>query len=91
MKESKGKNDWENAEMIGENRELAHCTLIPYPDRDLALSNIPEKSKFYIGLNGNWKFHWVKRPVDRPIDFWKRDYDDSNWKEISVPSNWEIQ
>ncbi|HUY01357.1 MAG TPA: glycoside hydrolase family 2 TIM barrel-domain containing protein [Candidatus Deferrimicrobium sp.] len=91
MKESKGKIDWENSEMIGENKELAHCTLIPYPNRDLALNNIPEKSKFYIGLNGNWKFHWVKRPADRPIDFWKLDYDDSNWKEISVPSNWEMQ
>ena len=23
-------NDWENPEMVGHNKELPHCTLIPY-------------------------------------------------------------
>ncbi len=38
-----------------------------------------------------WKFNWVKTPVDRPVDFYRTDYDVSRWKEIKVPSNWEMQ
>jgi len=42
-------------------------------------------------LNGKWKFNWVSKPSDRPTDFYKDNYDVTNWKEISVPSNWELQ
>ena len=41
-------------------------------------------------LNGNWKFNWVPKPDDRPVDFYKTDYDVSIWKEIQVPSNWQL-
>ena len=47
-------------------------------------------STFYQSLNGNWKFNWVKQPSERPVDFYKKDYDVSSWKEIPVPSNWEM-
>jgi len=30
--------DWENPEVIGINKEPAHCTLIPYPDTAMALA-----------------------------------------------------
>ncbi len=46
---------------------------------------------FYRPLNdGNWKFHWVGRPADRPVDFYKPDYDVSAWASIPVPSVWEL-
>lgn len=41
-------------------------------------------------MNGNWKFNWVKQPSERPVDFYKTSYDVSGWKEIPVPSNWEM-
>lgn len=41
-------------------------------------------------LNGNWKFNWVKQPSERPVNFYKPNYDVSGWKEIPVPSNWEM-
>lgn len=92
------KLDWENAEMIGQNREPHHATLIPFPDVNSALKphkfNEHERNyrtPFYLTLDGKWKFHWVKRPIDRPIDFWKEDYDVSKWAEIPVPSNWQLQ
>jgi len=87
----KTKYDWENQEMVEQNREPAHCSLTPYQDRETALKRAPEISNFYRSLNGKWKFNWVKRPADRPIDFWKLDFDTSQWKEIQVPSNWEMQ
>ncbi len=44
---------------------------------------------FVKSLNGMWKFHWVSKPADRPLDFYRPDYDVSRWADIRVPSNWE--
>jgi beta-galactosidase len=83
--------DWEDPEMIGENKEPPHCTLIPYADRRTAAEGTRDASPFHVSLNGNWKFHWVEKPADRPVEFCKPDYDDSGWAEIAVPSNWQLQ
>lgn len=53
--------------------------------------NNPQKSALYQSLNGSWKFNIVKNPSQRPMDFFAVNLDDSNWKNIQVPSNWEIE
>jgi len=82
--------DWEDPMMIGKNKEPAHCTLMPYPDIQTALIGTREASPFHKSLNGKWKFHWVKKPADRPKDFYKPDYDVSRWDDIPVPGNWQL-
>ncbi|MHC4558726.1 MAG: beta-galactosidase, LacZ type [Planctomycetota bacterium] len=82
--------DWENPEVVGRNKEQGHCTLVPYPDTETALQCKREASPFYKSLNGKWKFNWVLKPSERPLDFYKPDYDVSGWKEIPVPSNWQM-
>ena len=84
-------NDWENPEVFGLNKEPAHCTLLPYPDEKTAAKGTPDASPFYKLLNGNWKFNWVSSPADRPVNFYRPDYDVSGWKEIPVPSNWQLE
>ncbi|MFX1242067.1 MAG: glycoside hydrolase family 2 TIM barrel-domain containing protein [Promethearchaeota archaeon] len=84
------KLDWENSEMIGENKEPPHNTLIPYHDANSALTGKDESSKYYKSLNGNWKFKWVNKPSERPIQFYKSNYDVSEWDDIPVPSNWQM-
>jgi len=44
-----------------------------------------------LSLNGNWKFHWVRSPQDRPQNFYQIDLDDSQWDKIAVPANWEVE
>lgn len=83
-------NDWENPQMIGQNKEPAHCTLIPYAALGKAINGVREESVFYQTLNGNWRFHWVSKPSDRPLEFYRPDYDISEWDEIPVPSNWQM-
>jgi beta-galactosidase len=83
--------DWENPAVVGRNKEPAHCFYIPYKDVETALKNKPEKSCYYQSLNGTWKFHWVRKPSDRPMNFFKNDYDVSGWNDIVVPGNWELQ
>jgi beta-galactosidase len=82
--------DWENPEMIGQNKEPAHCTLMVYPDVETAMEATREASPFFQLLNGDWKFNWVRKPGDRPVDFYKLDYNVSGWEEVPVPSNWQM-
>ena len=41
-------------------------------------------------LDGTWKFYYVPNADERPTDFFRMDYDDSNWGAIKVPGNWEL-
>ncbi|MBE0537412.1 MAG: DUF4981 domain-containing protein [Phycisphaerae bacterium] len=82
--------DWEDPIMIGLNKEPGHATLMPYDSAEAALSCDRTASKYYQSLNGQWKFNWVKRPADRPVDFYKTDFNDRTWDTIPVPSNWQM-
>jgi beta-galactosidase len=83
--------DWENPRVFGINREAPHATMTPFPSEAAAQHGAQQASPFVQSLNGLWKFHWVKRPEERPVDFYKPEYDVSGWREIPVPSNWEMQ
>jgi len=80
----------QDPENIGINKEPAHATLMPYPDLKQALAANRHASSFCRSLNGMWKFNWVAWPQARPVDFYKSTYDVSSWKEIPVPSNWQL-
>lgn len=80
----------ENPELLGINKEPYHATLMPYANLKEALAAKRQASSFCRTLNGNWKFNWVPSPEVRPVDFYKPAYDVSSWKEIPVPSNWEV-
>jgi beta-galactosidase len=82
--------DWENPKMFERHKEPRHATLIPYPDRPAAMAGTRESSIYHQSLNGNWKFHWVPNPEERPAYFYKMNYDVTGWDEIPVPSNWEM-
>jgi beta-galactosidase len=83
--------EWENPAVNGINREPMHATLIPYASFDEALRAERYHSSSFVSLNGQWKFQYVKKPADRPMDFFKTDYDVSAWKEIAVPGNWQLE
>ncbi len=83
-------NDWENPAVFQINRLPARATFMYYPEKNAAIQDNYELSPYYLSLNGQWKFNWVPKPADRPVNFYKTDYNNSNWKEISVPGNWEL-
>lgn len=84
-------HEWENPKIFNINKEEPHATFVPFPDLDRFLHLERMKSPLIQSLNGRWKFHWVERPADRPVDFFKESFDVSRWDEIEVPSNWEFQ
>jgi beta-galactosidase len=82
--------DWENPQMIGRNKEPARATSLPYATSSQAIEGTREASPYYQCLNGTWKFHWCGQPEDRPKDFWRQEYDVSQWDDLPVPSNWQL-
>jgi len=82
--------DWENPQVVGLNKEAPHATALPYPDLRSAKAGGRDTTPFFKLLNGDWKFHWVGKPSDRPLDFFRTDFDDAGWPTIPVPSCWEM-
>lgn len=80
----------ENHQVFGINKEAPHSHLFPFENEQAALVGQKECSNWYQSLNGLWKFHWVRKPADRPIHFFKEDYNDSQWGYFPVPANWEV-
>lgn len=83
--------EWCDQYVSGVNKE-SNCQLaIPFANEQQARMASTEESAYYQSLNGTWKFHWVADPKDRPIDFYKPDFDVSRWDDIKVPATWQIE
>jgi beta-galactosidase len=80
----------EDPQCLGVHKEPPHATLMPYGDLAEALAARRNASSFCRSLNGLWKFHWVSHPDQRPLDFYKPEFDAGAWKEIPVPSCWQL-
>ena len=76
-------HDWENPAVLGINKLPYHATLqLPSKEKEC-----PE----IFSLDGQWLFHWSRNPEERIVDFYKKDYDVSQWGKITVPGNWQTQ
>ncbi len=82
--------EWEDPTVFVINQEKPRATFYNYPNVEMALKNKPLSSPFYTLLSGTWKFNWAPNPAQRPVDFYKEDYNLNQWDEIKVPSNWEL-
>ena len=76
-------HDWENPAVLGINKLPYHATL--------QLPSKEKECKEIVSLDGQWLFHWSRNPEERPIDFYKEDYNVSQWGKINVPGNWQTQ
>ena len=76
-------HDWENPAVLGINKLPYHATL--------QLPSKWKECKEIVSLDGQWKFHWSRNPEERPVDFYREDYDVSGWDNITVPGNWQMQ
>lgn len=82
-------HDWEDESITEINKLPARSDYFPYESMDLAKAKNKSASERYLSLDGKWKFNWVRKPADRPKDFYKKTFSDSEWKLIDVPGNWE--
>lgn len=84
--------EWENPEIFQINREAPHAAFYRHTSAEDAQENTDfRNSSLYQSLNGTWKFFWVKKPAERPEFFYQENYNTSEWPDIQVPGNWELQ
>lgn len=84
--------DWENPQVIGRNKEAPHVSTIPFANKVSALeSKKRSESSFYQSLNGIWKFNFSETTVARPKQFFQNSFNVSDWDDIEVPCNWEVE
>jgi beta-galactosidase len=82
---------WQDLEVIQENAQPPHATMMTYPDTASALTMERGQSPWFRLLNGDWKFKWSPSVPERPAEFYRSDFDDAEWGTIPVPSNWQIE
>ena len=63
-----------------------------YPRANIPTNNGNSNFIHYIdyGVSQMWKFYYAPNADERPLDFFRIDYDDSGWDFIPVPGNWEL-
>ena len=94
-------NEWKNKVDVFEiNRENARSFFIPYSNLEDMLLDIKTDPLNSVkikdrndlkSLNGKWKFSLCYKPSERNLEFFKQDYDVSDWDDINVPSNWQME
>jgi beta-galactosidase len=82
---------WEDPAVFRLDKEAPHATKMPFPDAASALARPRDASPWHRSLNGDWRFHWVPSPGQRPIGFEQPGFDDTGWATLAVPSNVELR
>lgn len=85
-----GGHEWQSPDSLAYNKEQPRATFYPFESVQKARYVLPENSGYWMSLDGDWKFNWVKTPELRPMDFYAPGFDDSTWDIIGVPSSWNI-
>lgn len=82
------RRDWENPQSIYIHCLNAHSPLSSYRDITHARDGVFAQRQ---SLNGQWKFKFFAAPELVNGEFIQPEFNDSDWKEIPVPSNWQMQ
>lgn len=72
------------------NRLYPRATEVSGISREINPEKSPYNSENHLCLNGDWNFHYVEHATQKIGDFYLPHYDDSQWKAIPVPANWEL-
>ena len=82
--------EWHDMQVNELNRLPVHTSYFAYENATLALQGQRTASARYLSLDGQWRFHWVENADQRPDDFFKTNFDDSQWGTMPVPGMWEL-
>ena len=84
--------EWEDTSVNSINRLPPRAYTMPLADeRDALTDRIEPETPYRLSLNGSWKYSWAGNPDLRVADFWRTDFDDSDWFDIEVPGCVELQ
>lgn len=89
--QSSGLPYWQDIQTVAVNKEKPRTEFMSYDDARTAGSTPFEQSKYYLSLNGTWKFLYVDSYKKLPADATSADVHTASWNDIQVPGNWEVQ
>ncbi|KAI0400006.1 glycoside hydrolase family 2 protein [Xylaria palmicola] len=83
--------NWSNLNVIHQNTLPPRTHFHLYNTEEDALSGDVNNKSRAVLLSGTWGFHLSVSPFAGPRDFYKPDFDHSDWKLIQVPGMWQCQ
>ena len=81
---------WHNVDVNQQNREPRRASFFAYEDLNKAQGFDKKQSVNYLSMEGMWKFNFVKDYNKRPLNFFKSNFDDSQWTDFPVPGLFEL-
>ena len=82
---------WKDINVTHVNTEKPRSSFMTYDNIQDALSLKYENSKYYMLLNGVWKFYYVDAYGMLPANITDPSVSTTSWHDIKVPGNWEVQ
>lgn len=84
-------DEWQDNSRLSLGKEAPRAAFASFDSEESALKILPEFSPRQISLDSEkeWKFNWAPDPKCRPADFYRLEYDVSDWPSIRVPCSWQ--
>ncbi len=82
---------WKDVNVVKVNKEHPRTQFMTFDNKNDALNKRFEDSNYYISLNGTWKFYFVDGYKQLPENVTDSAVVLTDWYDIKVPGNWEIQ
>ncbi|WP_051633513.1 beta-galactosidase subunit alpha [Bacillus sp. UNC41MFS5] len=82
---------WEDIHTDEINRMPARAHFNSFPSREAAETQDASHAHYFQKLNGTWKFMFLEAPEYSPEGFFQEALDTTDWDEITVPGNWQLQ
>ena len=84
------KKYWSDPTLNRIHVEAPRSDFFAYESVEKALTNDKNLSARYLNLEGTWRFHFSKDHQNAPAEFFKPDFDDSEWVDFPVPGLFEM-
>lgn len=82
---------WQDIQTVAVNKEKPRTEFMTFHNVANALNKQFEQSRYYQSLNGTWKFYFVDEYKQLPTNITDTETSTADWKNITVPGNWEVQ
>jgi hypothetical protein len=76
--------EWQNPQLTQQGQEAPRASFQLYEQPADVATDDYARSPWYQSLNGTWKFNYVARPAERPMDFFQPSFSDAIWKTIQA-------
>ena len=83
--------EWEDHTLLHYGKDAPRSAFASFGSVEAAKAIRPEfcSRRMLLDSETEWRFNWSRRPEDRPVGFYRPDYDVSGWDVVKVPCSWQ--